>query len=105
MNNNVEMKNKNNNNTRKRKRNWPNIYRSPKRMRFNKRSVSFKNTPNRKKLNMSNAMRESRKSIVRNAVTRQSPNIEHILLKRTNNKTYRKKLLENLKNKGKLFKD
>ena len=103
MNNNVEMKNYNN--TRKRKRNWANTYRSPKRMRLNRKTVAFKNTPNRKKLNMSNAMRESRKSILRNTVTLQSPNIEHILSKRTNNKTYRKKLLENLKNQGKLFKD
>ena len=103
MNNNVEMKNYNN--TRKRKRNWPNNYRSPKRMRLNRKTVSFKNTPNKKTLNMSNAMKESRKSILRNAVTRQSPNIEHILSKKTNNKTYRKKLLANLKNKGKLFKD
>ena len=102
--NNVEMKNYNN--TRKRKRNWHNnSSSSPKRLRLNRKGVRFNNTPNIRTLNMSNAMKEARRSIKTNKVTRTSPNVENILAKRTNHKTYRKKLLANLKNKGKLFKD
>jgi hypothetical protein len=107
--NNVEMSNSSENvrnkNTRKRKRNWYNSSSSPKRSRLNKKSVRFNNTPNTRNLNMSEAMKEARRSIKTNKVTRNSPNIEQILSKKTNHKTYRKKLLGNLKNKGILFKD
>ena len=104
MNNNIEMANFQ---TRKRNRNWNNnnTNRSPKRARLSKK-VLFKNSPpDTRKLNMNNASKEARKSIKTNPITRNSPNIEHILARRTNRKTYRKKLLENLKTKGTLFKE
>jgi hypothetical protein len=69
MNENVEMNNGSQNSTRrKRNRNWNNTNSStPKRARLNKKkSVTFKNTPNTRNLNMSNAMKQSRKSIITN---------------------------------------
>jgi hypothetical protein len=72
MNNNVEMSNSsqgssNNSTTRKRNRNWNNSNNqsSPKRTRLSK-GVTFKNTPNRKNLNMSKEAQNYRKPIVIN---------------------------------------
>jgi hypothetical protein len=73
MNNNVEMSNSsqgssNNSTRRKRNRNWNNNNQpSPKRTRLTKKkSVTFKNTPNRKNLNMSKEAQNYRKPIVIN---------------------------------------
>jgi hypothetical protein len=99
MNNNVNMKNA----TRKRPRNWNNNVSSSKRARLNKKKVSFKNSSNIKNLNMSNNMRESRKSIKPDKLTRNSENIEHLLerLKKENPKNYRKKILKNIQERHK----
>jgi hypothetical protein len=102
-NNNRNMKN----HTRKRSRNWNNNVSSAKRARLNKKGVSFKNSNNIKNLNMSNNMKESRKSIVTDKLTRNSENIEHLLerLRKQTPKNHRKKILKNLKNQNKLFKE
>lgn len=89
---------------RKHKRNWKPLNSSPKRMRLKR--ITFKNTPNTRNLNKSNNAIQSRKSIVTEPLTRESHNIEHLLERqRTRNKTYRKRILNNLKQKGKLFKE
>jgi len=99
MNNNVNMKNA----TRKRPRNWNNNVSASKRARLNKKKVSFKNSSNIKNLNMSNNMRESRKSIKPDKLTKNSENIEHLLerLKKESPKNYRKKILKNIQERHK----